>query len=512
MKKLACLVAALVLCVALIGRAADKTPSAQPAVTLVKSGDWGADGDFCVGYKFEVLTPITVTELGVFDREGSGKLKGTEPVKIGLWDADGKMLVSTAIPLKTQAEAGVFYVPIKPAHLAPGYYVIACVSPSIGERYWFNAEMTTASQIKWEQALYNPGTELNCPTTPAPGGGYFGPNFKIVAGDVNVVDTTAQTKISVDQPDDREVFQRDDRNQGGIPIACTAPVEAKVQARAMESGKPIGDWIELKSGSSPGSFAGKLQVPGGWYRLELRASEGGKIIAMAVVDHVGVGEVFLTCGQSNSCNHGRPRQSAKSDEVSACDWQSGQWSHAEDPEPGAEGDGGSPWPLLGDLLVAKYHVPVGFISVGVGNTTVGQWLPNGDLYKRIKTGLGRAGLHGLRAILWHQGESDSVEGTSTDEYYHALSLIIARSRRDAGYDVPWGVALVSYHPSASADKQKPIIAGQKLVIEKEPKVFQGASTDDFHLHDYMADGVHFNAAGLAAHARGWEQALAPVIP
>ena len=168
--------------------------------------------------------------------------------------------------------------------------------------------------------------------------------------------------------------------------------------------------------------------------------------------------------------------------------------------------------MLGDLLAIKYDVPIGFISVGVGATAVEQWLPGTDPYQRLKTGLARGGPHGVRAVLWHQGEQDSVAGTPAEEYARALGLIIYRSRRDAGYDIPWGIAMVSYHPSAPAEKQTPVFEGHQRVLDTEKNVFAGPNTDDFHLHDYMADGVHFNEKGLAAHAAGWAKALEPLLP
>jgi len=506
------IIAAALLCCSALHAADPEDVQPQSAIKITKPGDVAPTGDFVVGYKFSVTAPIQITDIGVFDQIGDGALKGTEPVHIGLWNSQQDMLLSADLPLKTKAQDGIFYVAVKPLTLPAGDYVIACASPEDGERYWFGAEIQTASQIQWQGGLYASGKQLALPTNPAPGKAYFGPNFRFVPAGANYTPPT-EASFSIDTPGDRQVFQRDEHNVASVPIVCTAPKSAdRAEARAvnLESNKPT-DWMPLSVGESPLSFKGSLRLPGGWYRIEFRASAGTKALPAATVDHVGVGEVFVTAGQSNSCNHGKPRQSPADDRVSACDWQTGRWRHADDPQPGAEGDGGSPWPMLGDLLTKADGVPVGFISVGVGATSVEQWLPGGDLYRRLKTALERAGPHGVRAVLWHQGEQDSVAATPADEYYHALALIIARSRHDAGWQVPWGVALVSYHPSAPAANYPAIIAGQKMVIEKEPAVFAGPATDDFHNHDWMADGVHFNERGLAAHAQGWAKALEPLL-
>jgi hypothetical protein len=198
--------------------------------------------------------------------------------------------------------------------------------------------------------------------------------------------------------------------------------------------------------------------------------------------------------------------------VSALNLSSGLWQHADDPQPGATGGGGSPWPELGDLIAARYDIPVGIVAVGVGATRVGQWQPGGH-YSRIENALAALSPYGYRAILWHQGESDSLAGTDAATYASLLQNIIAESRIDAGFDVPWGVALASWHPNSSAANEAEVIAGQQLVIDSDPLVFLGSETDSFHTHvpSYLADSVHFNTLGLNAHALQWLTALEPLL-
>jgi hypothetical protein len=58
---------------------------------------------------------------------------------------------------------------------------------------------------------------------------------------------------------------------------------------------------------------------GGWRRLAVRASEGGRIVASASVEHVGIGEVFVVAGQSNSANHGEANQTTQTGRGAAFD-------------------------------------------------------------------------------------------------------------------------------------------------------------------------------------------------
>lgn len=316
--------------------------------------------------------------------------------------------------------------------------------------------------------------------------------------------------LTVTQPTDRAIFQRDKLGKAQVPVAITVPdgQADKVEVRALDrqTKSTVKDWSTITSGM-------KLTLPAGWYQLEFRATKAGSEVATASVDRVGVGDVFVTCGQSNSANYGSPAQKAEDERISSCHYETGIWQHGNDPQPGASFGGGSPWALLGNLLVKKYGVPVGFICVGVGSTRVGNWTPQGSCYPRLKQALQLAGPGGCRAVLWHQGESDSIAGTSSEKYAEMLSQVIAQSRQDAGWDVPWGVALASYHPkpAATAERQAAVVQGQRKAIATVPGVFQGPETDSFHTRGFLADTVHFNAQGLAAHAQGWADALAPLL-
>ena len=139
------------------------------------------------------------------------------------------------------------------------------------------------------------------------------------------------------------------------------------------------------------------------------------------------------------------------------------WQVANDPQPIATGEGGTPWPLLGDQFSQKLRRPIGFVSVGWGGTTVNQWQPSiqDGLYSRLRAVLKQLQPNGLRAILWHQGESDTILGTSSDEYANRMEKVIRQSEMDIGQSVSWFIAEVSYIGPDHQHKQAEIINGQK---------------------------------------------------
>jgi hypothetical protein len=346
-----------------------------------------------------------------------------------------------------------------------------------------------------------------------------------VLGYAGVTNPPPASVVALSWPKARQVVQRRADNRAALPIQGTfsgsntarIEVRAVVMPGATNNGAST-DWIIVTSNPTGGVFSGVLSnlTAGGWYRIEVRALDAAaNVLATTAVDRVGVGDVFITAGQSNAGCFGTPNQTPTDDRISAYTLSSGTWQFATDPQPnisGFIGTGGSAWPILGSRLVASNQVPVGFIGLAYGATTVSQWAPGTALYQNLTNTLVRFGTNGVRAVLWHQGESDSLVPTPAATYAQQLSNVIARSRSSAGWNVPWGIAEVSFHPSATRATEEPVAAGQRTVLYRLSQCFRGARTDDFNLENKInpADGVHFNAAGLADHAQQWADVLCGV--
>ncbi|MEQ1749772.1 MAG: Ig-like domain repeat protein, partial [Prosthecobacter sp.] len=271
-------------------------------------------------------------------------------------------------------------------------------------------------------------------------------------------------------------------------------------------------WTTITSSPLGGTFSGSLGpvVAGGWYQIEVRSITAGIPGPVFIVQRVGVGDIYLTAGQSNSANFGAPYGTIFDDRISAYNYTNSNWSKAADPMPGGGGAGGSVWSRLGDLLISRDNVPVAFACMGEGSSQVVNWVPGSGTYysTHITTTVQAFPLNGFRAFLWHQGENDSLESTSTTLYQTRLNSIISQSRVDAGWSIPWYVAEASNFPFASLIQEERVVAGQRRVIFADALVFPGPVTDDFHLEDKLTeDLVHCNSAGFADHAAQWAAVL-----
>ncbi len=322
--------------------------------------------------------------------------------------------------------------------------------------------------------------------------------------------TPTSLMVDLESPDSHQIVQRNEYSMGTFPVqGSTEYTVDLIEGRhtSLDNGTPS-DWVHIAVpiGSD---FYGTLDVPTGWHRLEFRLMNEGQELDILTVEPVGVGEVFIVAGQSNSANHGDYPLIPTDPRVST--WGPNGWRFGHDPQPAATGNSGSPWPALGDLLSNRYDVPIGFLSVGYGGTKVDRWVPaQNDLFPRITNALDAVQPSGARAILWHQGESNAG-GTTTEDYAEMMAAVVLGSRAHTGVEIPWLLARVGFVPNGDPVKMGWVVGGQNAVIDADPLTFAGPHTDDLNGTDWRYDTIHFNEAGLREHAARWDTRIAAAM-
>jgi hypothetical protein len=324
-----------------------------------------------------------------------------------------------------------------------------------------------------------------------------------------------QLALVLTAPLERQVFQR--RTDAGlIYVEGTVPGGAdRVDVQVMRAAEVVVPWHPIAFDTDYFNSSETLPA-GGWYSVQVRAVSGD-LATMVVVTRVGIGEVFLTSGQSNSANSASFRFTAL-DTVSA--WNGTEWVVANDPQPIAGGFGGSTWAVLGNTLTTELNMPIGLVSVGVGRTAVRDWLPGAPplLHRFSYPIFNRIAQQqqtfrpwgGIRAILWHQGESDSHQGTPTEVYCDDLTTIIraTRSQLGAGEPVPWWIIAHATTPYDDPQQRLQVLDGQSCAIHRNPLAFPGPDTDLIVVpRDRQKDDTHFEKRGQEIAGRAWAEAV-----
>ncbi|OWK36431.1 protein kinase domain-containing protein [Fimbriiglobus ruber] len=330
-------------------------------------------------------------------------------------------------------------------------------------------------------------------------------------GEITGTKPLLATALTLDAPMDYQVFQRKTKFEGAMTLNGRVRsdydrLEVRTIGKSLQGAVPD-QWREVPLPETTRSFETTVPTPaGGWYKVEVRAFKDGKVIGQMAVDHVGIGEVFIGAGQSNSTNCGQEKIRQNSGMVSS--FSGTNWQLGDDPQPGVHDNsaGGSFWPAFGDAMFEEYQVPIGVASTGHSGTSVNQWAPGSDLCRWTTGRMNQLGKNGFRAVLWHQGESDV--SMPADEYARKMTALIKETRRGAGWDVPWFVAQVSYHNPNQITFPLPRAAQKKLW--ESGTAFEGPDTDTLtgDNRDEGGKGIHFSAKGLKAHGKMWAEKVA----
>ena len=371
-------------------------------------------------------------------------------------------------------------------------------------------------------------------------------------------------QITVSFPQNRAVFQRDNTNKSVVYISgyydkCVDRVEARFVPRSPSQGvaEPVGGGgTAVQSNPQNGLFYGSMTVKGGWYRLEVRGIRGSSVIGVDSVARVGVGEVFVVAGQSNATggdsNPNGP--GAADDRVNSVNFQNispinpysdiklpcPQYVHLDALTKTAPfGNYAWCWGAFGDSLVKKINVPVMIFNTGWSGSGVRNWsettsltattisrfgytFPEGLPFGHLKIALNNyVSQLGIRAILWHQGESENTDdlddASARTSYRNYLRNVIENSRSTCGKgQLAWLVSRASrFTVNGVSRTYQPVIDAQNDVIGnngtdpalKLPNVFEGPATDDYWLQPYRHDEIHFSGYGLLFLADLWVNKL-----
>ena len=302
---------------------------------------------------------------------------------------------------------------------------------------------------------------------------------------------------------DGQIIQRSDRETSNLNLTGRVGLLAKsVDVAVITPDTPIINkdrYINLDKSPFLTDFKGNVSVFPGWIKIFGRSQRGNYHNSNGI--NIGVGEVFIVAGQSNASGSSKTLFMSQSSHVRCGQLQENDsivWKQGDDPQ--ILGGGGSPWPIVGDMLNEKLGLPIGFINVAIGGSSIRDWHPEKPYFRRLLKIIEASQPYGIRAILWHQGESDRA--MTSDEYYNRLLEIIEKSQKlsQSQRQIPWLVSRASYF---NGKISKSVRDAQKRLWDKNI-AFPGPDTDVLQKeYREIDDGVHFNEIGTRQVAQMW---------
>lgn len=227
-------------------------------------------------------------------------------------------------------------------------------------------------------------------------------------------------------------------------------------------------------------------------------------------------DLYLVAGQSNAEGRGDQALSPAVDPAYGYEYVSGATVVSlDDPVGGA--DTGSAWPAFANSMLAKRLHPLCITESAVGGTSLlaeaqegnGDWSDTGTLtglaITKAEDALDELTADGhtptLRAILWHQGESDAANsalaaGALTTAYKAALLDLHDRFKVGLG-EVPMCIFRLGTVASGDDTKYAAIRTAQdQACAEREDMIMAYTDTVNFPDWGFHSDTWHYTQAGL----------------
>ena len=237
-----------------------------------------------------------------------------------------------------------------------------------------------------------------------------------------------------EKPQDNQFYARDDQNEGTLFYNGTLNETANsVFIKVYADGRLYATERRKLATDNSYAFSVKLQPGLIHYTVEFGFEHGGHETLLHTVTNVVCGDAYLINGQSNAVatDWGEGEPAFRSEWIRSFGSMSGSpegvrvWGDAVHRSRGGEKLQIGYWGMeLARRLVENQRIPICILNGAVGGTRIDQHQRNPDnpqdmttIYGRLLWRVSEAKLtHGIRGVLWHQGENDQGADGPTGGY------------------------------------------------------------------------------------------------
>jgi len=260
-------------------------------------------------------------------------------------------------------------------------------------------------------AIHNGGAEVTAATT-------------ILVNEPKKDAWVQRTPAKDEKPEDNQFYARDDNNEGTLFCNGTLNEAADAVLLKVYAGEQLVKQESSKlSADKAYAFSVKLKPGLIEYKVELVSAVGNRETLLHTASNLVCGDAYLINGQSNAVatDFGKEDPTFRSEWIRTYGSMSGSpqgvrlWGNAMHRSRDAEKLQIGYWGMeLGRRLVESQKIPICIINGAVGGTRIDQHQRNPQnpqdmttIYGRLLWRVEQARLtHGIRGVLWHQGEND----------------------------------------------------------------------------------------------------------
>lgn len=278
-------------------------------------------------------------------------------------------------------------------------------------------------------------------------------------------------------PQDWQILQQDAHGFALMKlegIYRNQPRDFRVEARLVRErdGSPVTsalDWTPAALGPERAWSLTLEKIPaGGLYRVETRVWRTNftdtRPMRGDYVHHLGVGDLWVVAGQSNSSGTGTGPVDDPPTLGVHLFGNDEQWKLACHPLEDATRSrhpitvhgvfqAHSPWIAFGRRLQEELGYPIGLIPTALGGSPLALWQSEAALYQNMREMVRLSG-DKVRGIVWYQGESD-CNPTASADYGARFQRFVEAVRKDLGAsDLPILTAQLGRYTEGGVDQER----------------------------------------------------------
>lgn len=271
----------------------------------------------------------------------------------------------------------------------------------------------------------------------------------------------------------------------------TTPTSIEVQITDL-NGVVVQAWTAVSGATiSGGSYTATLSVPeGGMYRSQTRTKDaGGVVLATSAVsaNMFGVGDLWACIGSSSA----EKWFDASSGTTHTPDDRNSVYDEVNGWRPMSATGSAS---FIGSGMIAGANVPIGFLDMGEGGTTLAQWLNTaGAQWTKLSDAITATGDR-LRGVISSMGSNDAAQGIVVSMAQHRTDLetLVNNIRTRTG--------IADLHVVISGTNSRADGLTEQYDYVREAEKLAGTNLNTLHVHtmdlELSGDGVHLTAAGF----------------
>jgi hypothetical protein len=230
-------------------------------------------------------------------------------------------------------------------------------------------------------------------------------------------------------------------------------------------------------------------------------------------------QIFILAGQSNMAGRGKVDDEGRTPHPRVFSLnKDNQWQPAIDPlhwdKPAAGTGIGKPF---AEIIAARFpSTSIGLVPTACGGSPISTWAP-GQSWAQTKSNpwddaiarTKRAMQDGtVKAILWHQGESDS-NAKDAPLYEKKLEELITRFRTELNApDLPFIIGQIGRFPAKPWDANREAVDAAQKAVAKKMKNVRFVPAENMNS---IGDNLHFDTPSLRAFAKGYADAYLQII-